>query len=84
LSFSHHASLDFKPAWSHARMHVPGARFKSALPGVKNPALKNTLAGYLSSLSPFPFLFYLVQVGLRFQRSVLLHVSRKLRSSWAK
>ncbi len=45
LSFSCHATLDLSPAWSHAHMHAPGARVKSALPGAKNPALKRRRIG---------------------------------------
>ncbi len=96
LSFSRQPALDLSRAWSHTHMYAPGARAKSALPGGKNPALKNTLAGYLSSLcffpifsqgifrSPLPILFHLVRIDLRLSRSVLVHMSRKLRSSWAK
>ena len=51
LSFFRHAALHLPRAWSHRQPYAPGARVKCALPGEKNPALKNTFAGSLKFLS---------------------------------
>ncbi len=84
--FSTSLRCTFLRAWLHTRVYAPGTRKNCALSGEKNPALKNSVAGYLKLAfpHPFPFLSHLVQVGRWFRRSVLLHVSRKYRSGWAK
>ena len=58
-------------------MYAPGATAKSALLTTKNPALKRRR----KYLGLNPNFAWFVQVGLRFRRSVLVHMSRKLRSS---
>jgi len=51
LSFFRHAALVTPLAWSHTSLY---ARVVTALPGEKNPALKNALAGYINLLSELP------------------------------
>ena len=72
--------------WSHTRMYAPGTRAMPALPGTKNPALSTLQEISLLDFRPplVPNFTRFVQVGLRFRRSVLVHMSRKLRSSWTK
>ena len=87
------AALRFSRAWSHRYPYAPGARAKRALLQKKSLRTTSTsysfpaLTSYRKIRLRFPlthFLSHLVQIGLRLWRSVLVHVSRKLRSSWAK
>ena len=52
LSFFQQPALHLPRAWSHTHLYAPGARVKCALSAGKNPALKNSVAGYLSLLLP--------------------------------
>ena len=89
------AALHFPSAWSHRASYAPGALEKCALLEKKISAHwlpRHTQVSRFSfawedisrSLSPDPFLFHLVQIGRRPRRSVLVHMSRGLRSSLTK